>query len=584
MLTSQIWQKGGFSMWCKQCNIETNASVCPVCGDATVEDLPVEVYWCERCHTPIINTAVQADKGSCPVCGGKTKYLAADLRPVFPEERLLVELLLNKEPNSLREESVWANNNRYYINGKAISMPNSIYETADVDSIIKKLNECSSNNGYDVFDRHIETFILANRSRLEYLKDEAFQFIKKSSSKFPEENIVVSFSGGKDSTVSADLAVKALSDPCLVHIYGDTTLEFPSTAEYAERFRASHPNAIFQIAKNDEQDFYDVCEDIGPPARMMRWCCSMFKTGPITRVINSMYGSQQILTFYGIRKAESVSRSKYNRIEDSAEAVKIKQQTVASPIFFWKDIDIWLYILSEKIDFNDAYRLGYDRVGCWCCPNNNQRAQFLSRIYMPDRSKKWRTFLVNFAAKIGKPDPEVYVDSGKWKARQGGNGLPSANDVKIRFTNCTAEDHAKIYRLNRPFDEELIGMFVPFGRIAPELGRKLLHEVIVLDSRSNVPIISLQPFTQDGYDYSVKVRTMNVADHDDIQRMVGYQIRKFNACRKCLKCESICKAGAISINSFGYNIDPQKCVHCKACITAKYLDGGCMMDRYLRTK
>ena len=32
---------------------------------------------------------------------------------------------------------------------------------------------------------------------------------------------------------------------------------------------------------------------------------------------------------------------------------------------------------------------------------------------------------------------------------------------------------------------------------------------------------------------------MNVADHDDLQRMVGYQIRKFNACRKCLKCESI---------------------------------------------
>ena len=37
-------------------------------------------------------------------------------------------------------------------------------------------------------------------------------------------------------------------------------------------------------------------------------------------------------------------------------------------------------IFSEKVDFNEAYRLGYDRVGCWCCPNNNQRAQFLSKI------------------------------------------------------------------------------------------------------------------------------------------------------------------------------------------------------------
>ena len=96
---------------------------------------------------------------------------------------------------------------------------------------------------------------------------------------------------------------------------------------------------------------------------MMRWCCSMFKTGPITRVINSLYRSQQILTFYGIRKSESVARSKYNRIEDDSESVKIQQQTVASPIFFWKDIDIWLYLLAEDVDFNDAYRLGYTAFG-----------------------------------------------------------------------------------------------------------------------------------------------------------------------------------------------------------------------------
>ena len=87
---------------------------------------------------------------------------------------------------------------------------------------------------------------------------------------------------------------------------------------------------------------------------------------------------------------------------------------------------------------------------------------------MPEQSKKWRDFLVGFAKRIGKPDPEVYVDTGKWKARQGGNGLASANDVKIKFTNCTAEEHAKIYRLVRPFDDELVGMFVPFGRVAPE--------------------------------------------------------------------------------------------------------------------
>ena len=186
---------------------------------------------------------------------------------------------------------------------------------------------------------------------------------------------MLSFSGGKDSTVTTDLVTKAIGNPSLVHIFGNTTLEFPTTISYAERFRRDHPYAIFETAVNDEQDFMSVCDDIGPPARMMRWCCSMFKTGPITRTLNSLYRNQQILTFYGIRRAESASRSKYNRVKDDSESIKIQKQTVASPIIDWKDADVWLYILAENVDFNDAYRLGYDRVGCWCCPNNNQRGQ-----------------------------------------------------------------------------------------------------------------------------------------------------------------------------------------------------------------
>lgn len=571
-------------MWCKKCNLETNETICPVCGADTVEDLPVEIYWCNNCAVPLVHFSTAAGKGLCPICGNETNYLTPDLRPVFPEERLLLALLLKKNPDAFMDQAVWAANSRYYVEGKSLAIPARTFAEADTDAIAKKVSAYSSAIDYTFFDKSIHQFVQANKHRMDFLKDEAFTFVRETAQKYKEENIVISFSGGKDSTATADVVTKALKNPSLVHIFGNTTLEFSQTTEYANRYRDNHPLAIFQIAKNDEQVFYDVCKDIGPPARMMRWCCSMFKTGPITRVINSMYRSQQILTFYGIRKSESLSRSKYNRVEDDAESVKIQQQTVASPIFFWKDVDIWLYIFSEGIDFNDAYRMGYDRVGCWCCPNNNQRAQFLSRIYMPEESKKWREFLVDFAKKIGKPDAEVYVDSGKWKARQGGNGLPSAGDVKIRFTNCTTEDHAKIYRLVKPFNDELVGMFVPFGKIAPELGKKLLRETIILDARTNVPILSIQPFNQEGYDYAVKIRTMNVVDHDDLQRMAGYQIRKYNACRKCLKCESICRQGAISIIGDSYYIDPRKCVHCKMCMTAKYLDGGCMMDKYLRTK
>lgn len=571
-------------MWCKNCNIETNEEKCRVCGRETNDDAQTEIYWCNHCRTPVIQETNRTDKETCPQCNEVMKYIATDIRPVFPEERLLLEILLDKEPNQYVKSSVWVSKNRYFIDGKLIILPTKIFRTANSEEVSKKMVEYKEKNEYTYFEKHIQTFLKINKDRLNYFIDEAYRFIRYASEKYEDEKIVISFSGGKDSTVTADIVIKALSNPNLVHIFGDTTLEFPLTYEYTERYRNDHPQAIFQTARNNDQDFHDVCEDIGPPARMMRWCCSMFKTGPITRVIDSLYRNERILTFYGIRKAESASRSKYNRIEDDSEAVKIQQQTVASPIFFWKDVDIWLYIFSEQVDFNDAYRLGYDRVGCWVCPNNNDRAQFLSKIYMPKKAIAWRGFLIDFAERIGKPDAEEYVDSGNWKARQGGNGVPAANDVKLKFTNCTSEDNSKIYSLVQAFDDELIGFFVPFGKIAPELGQKLLNEVLILDIKTNVPILSIQPFSQGGYDYAVKVKTMNVADHDELQRMAGYQIRKFNACRKCLKCESVCQAGAIKIDSEHYYINPDKCVRCKKCVSAKYITGGCMMDKYLRTK
>lgn len=581
-------------MWCPKCYTETEAKECPECHSLTVAVPTNKVYWCSNCNIPILQASRPLDDYHnsadtvCPLCKKTISYLSADLRPVFPEERLLVELLLGKKPNTFINCSVWAANSRYYIDGKAISIGTKQFQDADIEALRLSLEKHKHSNSYYAFSQYIERFICANASRLNYIKQEAIDFIKGKygiSNRFQREKITLSFSGGKDSSATADIVIKALSDPSLTHIFGDTTLEFPMTQDYVQRYiEKDNPDAAVLIAKNDEQDFYSVCEDIGPPARMMRWCCSMFKTGPITRLLNDAYPGEQILTFYGIRKCESVSRSKYSRVTANSEFAKIQKQTVAAPIFFWSDLDVWLYILSENIDFNDAYRLGYDRVGCWCCPNNNIRAQFLSRIYMPEQSKKWRLFLINFAKRIGKPDPEVYVDTGKWKARQGGNGLAAASDVKIKFTNCTVEDHAKIYSLVRPFDDTFIDMMVPFGLVSPELGRKLIHETIIVDANTKIPIISIQPFSQDGYDYAVKIKTMNVARHGDLQRMIGYQVRKFNACRKCLKCESVCKQGAIIISGDEYFIDPNKCVRCKKCVSAKYLEGGCMMDKYLKTK
>ncbi len=569
-------------MWCANCNRTSYSNICEVCGGKTQQDTPIELFWCDSCHVPVIVEVSDTGTHHCPICGKQIRYLAKDLRPVFPEERLLLEIIKNK-PFAYKNASVWASGSRYYIDGRTSNLSIELLKKLDATKISIELDKYCSQNSYDYFNQNIALFVACNKERLDAIKQEAENFVREQVSLFPNHKPVISFSGGKDSTVVADIVIRALSNPSIVQIFGDTTLEFPMTYEYVARHRKQNPLAIIKTAKNKEQDFYRVCDEIGPPARMMRWCCTMFKTGPITRVLNSVFKDSNILTFYGIRKHESVSRSKYDRVANGAN-VKIQKQTVAAPIFYWSDIEVWLYILGEEIDFNDAYRLGYDRVGCWCCPNNTLRSQLLAQIYMPEQSKKWRDYLIGFAKRIGKPDPEVYVDDGKWKARQGGNGLAAAEDVKIRYTNCTAEDHAKIYKINKPVTDEFFNLFVPFGKVSKELGRKLLHEVMVLDVRTNVPILSIQPFTQDGFDYAVKIRTMNVADHEALQRMASYQVRKYNACRKCLKCESVCPFGAITITQGSYKINEMICRHCKKCVSAKYLDGGCLMDRFLKSK
>jgi phosphoadenosine phosphosulfate reductase len=70
-------------MWCRNCNIELKDKKCLICGRDTVEDVPVEIDWCCNCQVPVLQEISQADKGICPRCGRKMKYMSADIRPVF---------------------------------------------------------------------------------------------------------------------------------------------------------------------------------------------------------------------------------------------------------------------------------------------------------------------------------------------------------------------------------------------------------------------------------------------------------------------------------------------------------------------
>lgn len=186
---------------------------------------------------------------------------------------------------------VWTSKaGRYYIAGKSCLIPKDLYSFENAARVREQIEKYKADILYERFNLFISRFIKANKNRLDGLKYEAYNFIESSAQYIKNTNMFISFSGGKDSTVCADLVMKALINPKVVHIFGDTTLEFNITYDYVNRFIKNHPQTIFKTAKNTEQDFFEVCKDIGPPAKKMRWCCSMFKSSPISKVMNALYG------------------------------------------------------------------------------------------------------------------------------------------------------------------------------------------------------------------------------------------------------------------------------------------------------
>jgi len=517
----------------------------------------------------------------CPECGGRIKYIYADIRPVFSEEARLLEILKDKHGEYIGR-SVWANHSNYIVDGEKLNL--SVEEIKAADSEQARA-QCLTDEDAMRFDsvikeKYIDRFIFINKEHLDEIVGEAVDYIKEEAKS--ATNMVVSFSGGKDSTAVSALVMQALGREDIRHIFADTTLELDNTYTYIEEYKRHYPLMPFNVGRNEE-DFYKAADEIGAPAVKCRWCCTMYKTGPVNRVFEELFASKKVLTFYGVRKSESVSRSKYSRTEDREDTLKIAGQRLASPIFHWRDCEVWLYILAYNVPFNRSYRKGFTRVGCFNCPNTTARADFMAKLTMPEKSKKWRDFLLGFAQKIGKPNFEEYVDGGFWKTRRGGNGMKTAADVKIKQTNCTTEEYAKVYEINKPIEDWFYDLFKPLGIVSKTLGRKLIGEVLVLDMQTKMPIISIQPFKSD-YEHSVKILILNVKNAYALERKIGYQIRKYNACKRCLKCEAVCRSGAIAIKDGTYSIDDGKCSRCQMCVMNKYLVGGCLMTVFLKTR
>ena len=268
------------------------------------------IYWCKKCKTPVFDKELH----SCS-CDGKTKKISEGsiCNPVFKQERKLLEKIMDCDYGN---QNIWyLGASKYFIDEQIVKVPyRDWYKAKKHLEVAEELrNDIEVERNYAPY----LSVVKANEAYLNQLVYEAEHYIVETLNKYKGDNYIptVSFSGGKDSTVVSRLVMDALQDNAVIHMFGDTTLEFKETYTYVtEKFRRENPR-VPMITSETENDFFKLCKVFGPPSQHERWCCTIFKTSNLNKEYENLPGNS--LTFLGIRHSESVARAGYDRTQET---------------------------------------------------------------------------------------------------------------------------------------------------------------------------------------------------------------------------------------------------------------------------
>lgn len=196
--------------------------------------------------------------------------------------------------------------------------------------------------------------------------------------------LVITDSGGKDSSVCKELALRAGIPFEIMHNH--TTADAPETVRFVRREAKRFEELGIQYTinmptyKGQRTSMWSLIpQKLMPPTRIVRYCCSVLKeTGGAGRFIAT-----------GVRWAESTSRKNNRGIYEKShpdkerriilnndnddkrmlfENCRLKAKRVVNPIVDWKDTDVWQFLLDAKAPVNPLYGEGWCRVGCVGCP------------------------------------------------------------------------------------------------------------------------------------------------------------------------------------------------------------------------
>ncbi|HPQ05444.1 MAG TPA: phosphoadenosine phosphosulfate reductase family protein [Methanothermobacter sp.] len=357
---------------------------------------------------------------------------------------------------------------------------------------------------------------------LEEKEEEAIQKIKELAKK---HNIAVSYSGGKDSTVTLHLAKRAgIRD--VVHIHGDH--ESPRSLPFViKTCRKLDMNLEIIEPFRSLRELVDL---IGAPSRKRKWCSKVFRFAPIAEH-SKRTGKDLYLT--GVRAEEGSRRKTQPRYRKGPGV----QSFTFKPIFDWSEDDVWSYIEKYDLPVHPNYEK-QPRVGCWLCPYVTRRLEEY-KDYDPELYNIGVRLLRKTMDLFGLKGADGFIDGGGW----GGWSYPAT-----KKTVGTA----------RLVNDNII---LTFNNV------KEYNKV-----KRNLHIL--------GTEYYAKDKRITIKKGNRKCSEIRSLVERSMNCIGCGVCIGKCEAGAISVKWNKFRVDFHKCEHCLECCRQK--DGiGCMARTFL---
>ncbi|MGL5961925.1 MAG: phosphoadenosine phosphosulfate reductase family protein [Cetobacterium sp.] len=204
------------------------------------------------------------------------------------------------------------------------------------------------------------------------------------------DEVIVSVSGGKDSTVMEHMMREVYSKYTNTILFGNTSNETHHTYKYVKDTYGD----VLTIA-NPKEGFYAWCDRNGfIPSKLNRACCTDFKEGNISPYLKDKL-DLRLIHLVGIRANESAMRGGYTQVKKGKWSSKKAEMNwdMYLPILDFDEFDVWAYIFYHGLEFNPLYTFGYAKVGCAMCPFRSLYELELNKHFLPTYHAKWQALL-----------------------------------------------------------------------------------------------------------------------------------------------------------------------------------------------